>query len=218
MKIALITPVGPNHKEIYQECLKSINDAWNYSHGPFSNIEIIAMWDLEGKYGRSARRNAGINLAIKRKCEWLFFIDADDLMSQFAFNEITEYIEKYDAIWGGILEANINDKHSLKIRENQLIFTEDISDILNYDPYLTLQMGHFVKTSCLSEIRFDITMNTGEDFKYYLEIWSKYKCAKVEKIFFLNRRGCHSQGPKSANGKDWRDAVQKQIDQMLAFR
>ncbi len=117
---------------------------------------------------------------------------------------------------GAIIEVNLNNKYPPKIRENQITFTENFRDILFNDPTLTLQMGHFIKTKCADDIRFDIEMDIGEDFKYYLKIWSKYKCAKVEKIFFLNRRGFHSKGLRSGNGFDWMHTVQKQIIEVVS--
>ena len=86
---------------------------------------------------------------------------------------------------GGIKEVNLNNKYPPKIRVNQITFTENFRDILFNDPTLTLQIGHFIKTKCADDIRFDIEMDIGEDFKYYLKIWSKYKCAKVEKKFSI---------------------------------
>ena len=44
-----------------------------------------------------------------------------------------------------------------------------------------------------------------------LEIWKKYRCLKCESTFFINVRGNHSGGPKSADGQEWRVAVDKEI-------
>lgn len=216
MKCAVITPIGPGHKEIYSRCVQSINEAIQNSKGPFSAIEIISMWDLQGKFGRSARRNAGMLQARKTGCDWLFFLDADDYLSPDAFHNVSEYIESHDAIWGNICEAPSNDLDAVKLREGQLTTITSIEDILNTDPFFTLQMGHFVKTSCALDVKFDEKMNTGEDFKYYLQLWSKYKCIKAPVIFFVNCRGQHSQGQKSADGRAWRVAVTKEINAFKA--
>jgi SAM-dependent methyltransferase len=217
MKLAIITPVGPGHEEIYKECLQSIKYAWDKNSGKFTSIEIIALDDLEGKHGRSARRNDGIKEAQVRNCEWLFFLDADDLLSPNAFKEVSTHLEDADAIWGSICEASYGD-NQIRLRDNQLLETKDIDDVLNTDPYLTLQMGHFVRTECAAFIRFDESMDTGEDFRYYLSIWEKYHCKKVQKIFFINKRGNHSTGPRSANGQQWRDAVENEIAKTRSLR
>lgn len=218
MKCAVITPIGPGHKEIYSRCIDSINIAIQRGTGPFSAIEIISMWDLQGKFGRSARRNTGMLQARKRGCDWLFFLDADDYLVPDAFNSVSEYIQDYDAIWGNICEAPSHDINSVKLREGQLTATTSIDEIIDTDPYFTLQMGHFVKTSLALDNKFDERMNTGEDFKYYLQLWSKYKCVKAPVIFFINCRGNHSRGPKAADGRDWRIAVTKEINSFKAGR
>jgi len=48
MKIACITPVGPGHKEVYKECINSIQNAWDNNPGKFTFLEILGMDDLEG--------------------------------------------------------------------------------------------------------------------------------------------------------------------------
>ena len=92
MKCAVITPVGPGHKETYKRCAQSIDDAMRFGMGPFSAIEVLPIWDLQGKFGRSARRNTGMTQAKKLGCEWLFFLDADDYLSPEAFVAVSEYI------------------------------------------------------------------------------------------------------------------------------
>lgn len=211
MKIAVITPVGPGHAKAYADCLDSITSAWQYSCGKFSKLEIIMMPDLEGKYGRSSRRNSGIDDAIEKKCDWIFFLDADDLMAQTAFEDVSNYLEDYDAIFGLICEKQSGVNEEIKIRFPQKSGFSNYLELLVNDPFMTLQMGHFVKSECANKIKFDSSMDTGEDFKYYLELCDKHKFIKIEKILFINQRGNHSVGPKSANGIEWRQSVETQI-------
>jgi hypothetical protein len=211
MKCAVITPVGPGHEEDYEVCKGSIERAWAHGQGAFTDLEILPMWDLEGAHGRSARRNEGIAEARRLGCDWIFFLDADDLMNVSAFVEVVPYLDKYDAIWGAICENEYGSQR-VSVRDGQLIRIETIDDILGSDPYLTLQMGHFVKAGYAAEIGFDVDMDTGEDFKYYLAMWRRRRCVKVPHVFFINRRGHHSQGVRSANGQQWRDAVEAQLE------
>jgi hypothetical protein len=206
MKVAIITPVGPGHAPLAVECVTSIMNAWNYSRGKFTELELLVMPDLEGQYGRSSRRNSGIDEAIEKGCDWLFFLDADDLMALEAFEIASNYLDDYDAIFGNICEKNPDGVPEL--RAGQVKNITDYSDILLNDPYLTLQMGHFVKTQCANAIRFDVGMNAGEDFEYYLNLCDQYKFIKIDSVLFVNRRGMHSTGPLSATGGDWRVAVQ----------
>lgn len=211
MKIGIITPIGPGHETSYESCKQSIDIAWQFNKGPFTDIEIIAMPDPHGEQGRSKRRNDGIQHAKETNCDWIFFLDADDLMIPEAFLEVLPYIDKFDAIWGNICEMPHGDFSNVKSREHQLISTENFEDILRVDPFYTLQMGHFVKTIIALEIGFDVSMDVGEDFRYYLEICSRYKFIKCPEIFFINQRGNHSIGPRSANGAQWRNSVESEI-------
>jgi hypothetical protein len=212
MKIAIITPIGPGHESAYEECKKSIDEAWQYNPGLFTDIKIMPLYDLDGKHGRSRMRNLGISQAMLEKCDWIFFLDADDLLNIFAFELVSPYLIKYDAVWGNICECPYGNVSKYKVRNPQIKNTEEFSDILRYDPYLTLQMGHFVKAEIVNKVQFDEDMNTGEDFKYYLEICEKYKFIKTPAIFFINQRGNHSEGPKSGDGREWRINVEREIE------
>ena len=54
---------------------------------------------------------------------------------------------------------------------------------------------------------FDESMDAGEDYKYYYSLWSEFRCVKVPMIFFLNVRGNHSSGERSASADDWQFAT-----------
>ncbi len=212
MKCAVITPIGPGHAQSYNSLTKkSIEFAINTSKGNFSEIIIIPMYDLEGIHGRSERRNSGVRQAKLLECDWIFFLDADDYLSAFAFDDVAKHLNSYDAVWGNICSAPSNDIKNITSRPDQVLQTETVYDILKYDPFLTLQMGHFVKTDLALQNPFDEDMDTGEDFKYYLALWGKYKCVKTLDVFFVNLRGNHSSGPRSANGADWRRSVTNEI-------
>lgn len=210
MKCGIVTPIGPGHSEAYGSCKLSIQFATERGMGPFSSVELFPIDDQRAQLGRSRARNLGVKQAEDAGCDWIFFLDADDLMFEDAFENVNELINEYDAIWGLICEAPFNDFAAAKIRERQLRKIHSIEDILNVDPFLTLQMGVFIKTKIALANPFDEEMDTGEDFKFYLACWKKYKCIKTDRIFFVNIRGNHSTGPRSADGRMWRIAVEKQ--------
>jgi len=215
MKIGIITPIGPGHEVVYKEAIASIETAWKYHTGLFTNLHILPQWDLKAEHGRSERRNQGIRQAMDLGCEWLFFLDADDIMTPFAFEDVTPNLSQFDAIWGMICEAPHDKIDNMQLRKGQLGATQNIQDILSIDPFLSLQMGHFVRTECAASIGFNEDVDAGEDFEYYIKVWRKFKCIKSSAIFFLNRRGNHSVGRRSATGGDWRRNVEKIIKQEL---
>ena len=207
VKCCVITPVGPGHEAAHKQARLSVQRAFLMNPGSIAELVYPDLPDPHGKYGRSNRRNLGIDIAQREGCEWILFLDADDLLEPGAFGLLSAHDKEVDALWGAILETKGNGKAAL--RPNQVMPIKDISQILQADPYLTLQMGHFVRTSIAADIRFDERMDTGEDFKYYLEVWKRAKCLKADIPIFVNRRGNHSKGPRSADGADWRDAVSR---------
>ena len=72
---------------------------------------------------------------------------------------------------------------------------------------MTIQMGHFVRSTVAKEVRFNESMNTGEDWDYFLRLWKTYTCVKIDAPLMINDRSTHSTGPRSATGAQWRMAV-----------
>ena len=111
---------------------------------------------------------------------------------------------EYEAIWGSIVEY----RDGVLLERFQIPGIANLEALLFYDPYLTLQMGHFVKRAVALENPFNEEMNTGEDWDYYLRVWKNYSCIKIGSPLMCNVRGEHSTGPKSSNGKEWREVVE----------
>ena len=172
--------------------------------GPFEKVSIQLIDDTKGELGRGKARNQGID---KSDADWLFFLDADDRMHPNAFKFMQTYCKTKDAIWGNIWELS----GGVGVWRYQVPRLDSYQDLLAFDPYLTLQMGHFVRREAF--IPFDEKMNCGEDWKYYLEMWKTHNCIKIEDCLFLNQRGQHSTGPKSASGGEWTHAVGKLISE-----
>lgn len=205
MKLDIIIPVGPGHEQLVNEAFESVKIACLTDQGPFDSVKIKAVDDTKGEMGRSAARNYGIK---NSKADWLFFLDADDVMYPKAMRNVLPFTdgERYDAAWGRITEL----KEGCMFDRFQMPAINSYQELLQIDPYYTLQMGFFVKRKVMP--LFDESMNTGEDWKAYLHLWSNHKCVKVDFPFMANRRGYHSTGPKSANGRQWMESVHKQIE------
>lgn len=202
MKLDIIIPVGPGHKELVNEAIQSVKIAMVTGQGPFSEIKVKGIDDTAGKYGRSRARNMAISAST---ADWLFFLDADDLMHPEALIHVDSYMD-LDAIWGRIVE----EKDGCIVDRYQLPKIDSFDQLLEIDPYYTLQMGFFVQREAMP--LFDESMNTGEDWKVYLELWKHHNCIKIDKPLMINRRGRHSTGQNSANGHEWREAVTELIN------
>ena len=217
MKCAVITPIGPGHIDIYgRQCVPSIRLATESGMGLFSDVKIISIDDSHGLLGRSLARNTAVEKAHNAACEWIFFLDADDILHPEAFIAAEKYLRDFDAVWGLIVEAPHNDICSFKIRPKQATAITEYKKLLQIDPFLSLQMGHFVKTEVARELPFDTEMDCAEDFDYYLRVWKNHKCAKVEDVFFVNIRGNHSTGPRSSGPRDWVIGVNKVLAEARA--
>jgi hypothetical protein len=133
---------------------------------------------------------------------WLFFLDADDMMHSDAFVN-HQYCQDYEAAWGTILEYH----NGLELRRFQISCIESYNDLISYQPYMSLQMGHFIKKSAWRP--FNESMDVGEDWEYYLRIWKEHddKCIKADRPFMVNVRGEHSTGPRSGTGQQWTETV-----------
>jgi len=205
-RCAVVTPVGPGHRELYQECRESVERSFEAHRGCFSEVVPLMVDDAHGRLGRSKARNLGLAMAVERGADWIFFLDADDIMAPRAFEFVTPYLENYDAIWGAIW-SNEKERNEPLERPGQLPFLLDMDDLTACDPFTTLQMGHFVRLGVAQEIKFNEDLDTCEDFDYYMRVWERYRCLKIPLPFFHNIRGRHSEGPKSATSIEWRKAV-----------
>jgi len=205
----VIIPVGPGHEELHKAAVLSVKIASD-NPGVFDQIKVLVANDIKGEIGRSAARNGAV-LQSDEDSDWLFFLDADDLMHPEAFESVSELVKDVMvvAIFGNIWEMREGVAHW----RYQVPIINYYRELLRYDPYLTLQMGHFVRREVAIKLPFNEEMNTGEDWDYYLRLWKGHDCIKIREPLMLNRRGMHSTGPRSATGRDWTIAVNKMIEE-----
>ena len=211
MKCGLITPIGPGHAQLFeQSCRPSIEAAWGYHHGPFDALLVYPMDDTEGRHGRSNRRNVAIEQAARDGVDWLFLLDADDILTPNAFEAFGRILAEepdLDAVWGLICELDAQQEPQLRPDQPERI--DSYADFLSHPPAMAVQIGGFYRTKVLAGLGFDESLDTAEDYTLYLQLWRQARCAKRPEIFFLNRRGQHSTGPRSATGQDWRLATDR---------
>lgn len=238
----VIVPVGPGHNELAQAALQSAMLAFEQP-GPFENLFVILGDDTQGTRGRSASRNkmvsgkqlngvdvfggeewmgmffTGEDPDDSFRSEWLFFLDADDLMcspklfGKSAFEVVGPYLEDYDCIWGSIHELNMEGTIS---RRNQVDRITTYSAFVKTPAALGCQMGHFVRRSAFPG--FNEELDVCEDVDLYLREWKDLRCIKQEEPLFLNRRGAHTWlqseeqlGRKVHTGRDWSIQAEKML-------
>ena len=67
---------------------------------------------------------------------------------------------RYDAVWGGIYEL-ADDEETGVPRPGQVLRITRIDQLLANDPFITLQIGHFVKTAAALATPFDPQLDAG---------------------------------------------------------
>ena len=206
LRCAAVTPVGPGHAERARECRASIEAAWRENQGPFSALDFHFVDDGRGALGRSRARNIGARAACDAGADWIFFIDADDLMTPRAFAIFSQYADQFDAVWG-LMAIKPPDTAEHHIRFPQALTLRSLDELLLLDPFMTLLMGHFVRTQVALDLPFDEAMDAGEDFDYYIRAWQKYRCTKLAEVLSVNRSDQHSSGPRAATADQWRVAA-----------
>ena len=236
MNCTVIIPIGPGHMELGQVAMASVVAAIEADKGAFEEIFVVCGDDTKGEIGRSAARNRmvaqheqwmgvfGENPTPEKafETEWLFFLDADDLMcspkvfGESAFSVVAPYLEKHDCIWGTIFEI---DKEGAITKRTQRERISKYETYVKSPAPLTCQMGHFVRRKAFEEIGgFNEELDVCEDVDLYLREWKNLRCIKQEKPLFLNRRGFHSwtfvgEGSerKRHTGRDWSMMAEKML-------
>lgn len=203
MKLDVILPVGPGHEELYKRAIMSVSMAMCSSMGPFKEVNIRAIDDMKGSLGRSMARNTGV---AESKADWLFFLDSDDLMHPDCLENFIG-CEHLDAVWGLTTEL-VQDQILTRWQVHKI---STYKDLIKFDPFFTVKMGHFVHRDVAIKYPFNTEMDCGEDWEYYLRVWKNQVCEKVNRPFFVKVKGTHSTGPRSATGREWNVAVDKLI-------
>ncbi len=205
MKIDVIVPVGPGHEELHRRAVGSVHMA--IDNADQRGVSVVVMEDFRGEIGRSKARNDAVKGS---SADWVFFLDSDDMMHPRCFEHARHYLESFDgyeAIWG--LCHKLEGEYILPRMELPNISRYEV--LIRHHPMATVKIGHFVRREVALEYPFNESMDCGEDWDYYLRIWKAEKCIKVPHPFYIKASGQHSKGPRSANGRQWTETVQRML-------
>jgi glycosyltransferase involved in cell wall biosynthesis len=202
----VLIPVGPGHESMADGAADSVQMAEIFSRGPFDAIQVRPIDDTAAQRGRSAARNFGLSESV---ADWIFWLDADDVMLPEAFKAAEPYVDTYDAIWGKF--AQLDGQYILD--RYQAYGFSTYEDLLKLHPMCSIKIGHFVKREVALAHPFSTTMDCGEDWDYYLRVWQSVKCIKHSEPTYAKRSGRQSTGPRSATGKKWKEVVYALIEQ-----
>ena len=194
MRLAVITPVGPGHEGILPLAAMSVVHLEPHS---FTEVLHVIVNDTEGKLGRSRARNLGMIEA-----DWYFFLDADDIVMPDAPRFVDFVSQPVDAIFGAVqINGRVTAKNLWPCRKE---------DIYEYGGQGTLCMGFFVKAEVAREVRFDETLDVGEDFDFYMRLPSFYKVKPP--LVSVNSKIPSAIGPRGYKELDWHQTCREVVD------
>lgn len=240
MDVSIIIPVGPGHEQIAPQAVQSVMLATEDSQGPFDTFHIIIGDDTKGDKGRSRTRNICVQGPVEEwmvihstgedphaafESDWLFFLDADDLMVSSKVSKDAPFLSPFraaqseiekevDAVWGQIYEVDLKGNVT---KRKQVGRMTTYSAYIKHPPYITCQMGHFVRRDAF--MGFDEERDVCEDVDYYLRMWKDRECVKITEPLFLNRRGAHTwmtprgqdDGRLTHTGRDWSREAERML-------
>ncbi len=192
MKLAVITPVGPGHESILPLAALSV---LHLEYHEFTEIQHVIVNDTKGELGRSKARNLGM----ETPADWYFFLDADDVMMpsapRFAKNQAV-------AIFGAVqINGRVTAKNLWPCRKQ---------DLFEHGGQGTLCMGFFVRAEIARDLKFDETLDQGEDFDFYMRLPSFYKVKPP--LVSVNSKISSATGPRGYKELDWHKVCREVVD------
>ena len=193
MKLTVITPVGPGHESILPLAALSV---LHLEYHEFTEIQHVIVNDTKGKLGRSKARNLGM----ETPADWYFFLDADDVVMPYA----PKFVKGQSVAVFGAVQINgrvppIN-KWPCSTKE----------ELFKHGGEGTLCMGFFVKAEVAREVRFDETLDRGEDFDFYMRLPSFYKVKSP--LVSVNSKIPSAVGPRGYEELDWQKTCREIVD------
>ncbi len=196
MRLAVITPVGPGHEGILPLAAMSVI---NLEPWGFDEILHVIVNDTEGKLGRSRARTIGM----ATPADWYVFLDAEDVLMPDAPRFVERVGISYPAIFGAV---QINGRVTPKNK-----WPCGVKELYEHGGVGTLCMGFFVKGEVARDLKFNETLDKGEDFDFYMRLPGFYK-VKVP-LVSINSKIPSAGGPRGYEELDWHAACREVIEE-----
>lgn len=184
MRLAIITPVGPGHDDVVPHAMASVDNA--SQSASFSSIRHVIIDDHAGHMGRSRARNIGMDV----EADWFFFLDADDTLRPDALT-LNDF--RMSATFGAI---SLNGR---PFERN--VYPCGWRQVALHGARGTLTMGCFVRADVARALRFDESLDAGEDFDFYMRLPGFTKIAKP--LVDIGYDTPSATGPRGYEKLDW---------------
>ena len=205
MHIGVLIPVGPGHEKLAIDARKSVLDA-DWPDG--WKIDTYVLEDHKGEVGRGRARNVLTYTAQQEGCDWVFYLDADDLVFPGAFRgfEVAVHVNPdLEAVWGEIWSERAWSAHGeiqmLDVRRYRSCRSplSTFEELLAGGPHGNLCMGCFIRPSLWEKVGgFYEDWDVGEDHEFcYACCVHAASWAKLQRRFIKIRNWLPSaHGPR----------------------
>lgn len=227
MKIGLIIPYK-NAAEWLPRCLKSIggqpfevylvNDhSVDDSHViatecAMSSDNVLPLWLGPDQHGVSTARNEGIIEAIEQECDYISFLDADDELTPYAYDNMIRTIEAEPE--ASIIQFNqyMLDKNGWKTA--RLHNNSGTYDLESLPKLWTDCTNKLIKTELVKGIRFNEQLRHGEDELFILDCLATARRIYHSKLFTMIH---HRDNPNSLSKSTTLDDVMEEQYALFNF-
>lgn len=176
-------PVGRGHEKLVERAERSVEEAWTFSKGPFSSIQLLRQYDsMDGvteAWGAAKTRNQAL---LKAEGDWVVFLDADDWMDRAAFLSLSLAIDLHpraSGIWGLWTRWHKGQVHK---RDFELFSWERLIDVK--DPIGVGMSGAF-RMDPVRELWFDERLDFGEGTEFCYAFAAANWCACVDQTLIV---------------------------------
>jgi glycosyltransferase involved in cell wall biosynthesis len=183
-KIAVITPRYNDIEKIF-DCINSVKkqtienvvhyiyddasiDNLSYSMEELKDDSKIKYYYGEQNQGQSYGRNFLIEKALEDGCDFIAFLDSDDLWSPEHLEQSIEKLQENDVVYS--VPNFINENKHRQFPVNIVIPHTFVGKQLLHNNYIWISTV-VTKSECFKDIRFDSTLNSIEDWDMWIQLW-----------------------------------------------
>ena len=171
---------------------------------------------LDRNYGVNRARNEALEILLQTDCDFITFIDDDDLLLTGSLSNINKIINDFPNIEWYFFKAIAPDGH-------------EITNILDYTPsnYLSYLMSnnisgdavHVLKKELLYNVRFSMKIKNGKELVFFGSIKSKIYPFDLSVIIreYFNKGLTLSEVTQKDQERPWKKLMYKKVSEIIVW-